>query len=155
MALFPKIQSPCPLKSNLSAHMDGDQCRHCNQRVHDLSSMTDQERNVFLANCGEEVCVSYRLPAALALGGALIASSLVSPPAHAEEQALGVDLKAGSNWLAQQAAENIVECDTVQMVIVGGIKKMSEADYIDSDIDFDSEADLAMQAIAVVYEDET
>ena len=33
MAIFPKIQSPCPYKGNLSDIMDGDLCRLCKRQV--------------------------------------------------------------------------------------------------------------------------
>ena len=78
MALFPKIQSPCPYKSNLSAVMDGDFCRECKRHVTDLTAMADGERVAFLDACVEEkVCVTYRLPAfaAAAVMGATLAAA--------------------------------------------------------------------------------
>ena len=36
MAVFPKVQSPCPYKGQLSEIMDGDTCRLCNRQVFDL-----------------------------------------------------------------------------------------------------------------------
>jgi len=62
MALFPKIQSPCPYKGDLSAIMDGDVCRLCERQVFDLTHMTDGERLAFMKGCTGEVCVSYRMP---------------------------------------------------------------------------------------------
>jgi hypothetical protein len=62
MAIFPKIQSPCPYKGDLSAIMDGDVCRLCERQVLDLTHMTNGERVAFMKGCTGEVCVSYRMP---------------------------------------------------------------------------------------------
>ena len=78
MALFPKIQSPCPYKTNLSAVMDGDFCRMCKREVTDLTALSDDERIAFFTSCGDEkVCVSYRVPmfAAAAVGASLMATA--------------------------------------------------------------------------------
>lgn len=63
MAIFPKIQSPCPYKGALADIMDGDVCRLCKREVFDLTEMSDAGRVAFLADCTtDQVCVSYRVP---------------------------------------------------------------------------------------------
>lgn len=77
MALFPKIQSPCPYKGRLSDILDGDVCRLCKREVFDLTAMSDGARVAFLENCGGEVCVTYRLSPTLA--AAAFAAALIAP----------------------------------------------------------------------------
>ena len=79
MPIFPRIQSPCPYKSNLAAVMDGDLCRTCNRNVFDLTAMDDGERLAFLAGCEEEVCVSYRIPVRAAFTAAALAAADFGP----------------------------------------------------------------------------
>jgi hypothetical protein len=84
MAVFPRIQSPCPYKANLAAVMDGDFCRMCKRSVVDLTDMDDAGRIAFLQACGEtEVCVSYRLPVRAALAAALVVATSAIPVAVA------------------------------------------------------------------------
>jgi predicted Fe-S protein YdhL (DUF1289 family) len=106
MALFPKIQSPCPYKANLSAVMDGDFCRMCKREVTDLTAMSDGERVAFLDACTGEVCVSYRVPV---LAAAAVAA-----------------LSAGFAMAAPAAADDM----TVQEVIVGGIRAPQKVEYV-------------------------
>lgn len=85
MPMFPKIQSPCPYKSEVAAALDGEYCRICKRSVFDLSAMTDGERVAFLAGCEEEVCVSYRVPLRPAIAAAALAAAAMSVPAAAQE----------------------------------------------------------------------
>ena len=84
MALFPRIQSPCPYKANLAAVMDGDFCRMCKREVTDLTAMSDGERVAFFGACkGDKVCVTYTLPvlaaaATLAMASAASAADMVT-----------------------------------------------------------------------------
>ncbi len=84
MALYPKIQGPCPYKNQLSAVMDGDMCRLCKRQVFDLTDMSDTQRVAFFKECSGEVCVSYRIRPALA--AAAIAALAVSAPVSAVAQ---------------------------------------------------------------------
>ncbi|HYE46676.1 MAG TPA: hypothetical protein VEA44_12990 [Caulobacter sp.] len=129
MAIFPKIQSPCPLKANLARYMDGDTCRMCKRQVHDLSAMSDGQRLAFMQGCAEEVCVSYRLPAKLAAAAAMASLALATPLA---------------------AAAQDVEPDEVEMqdLIVGGIKDLKKVEYIED------QADAAIPELPIVYENE-
>ncbi|CUS44904.1 MAG: hypothetical protein V4610_07135 [Pseudomonadota bacterium] len=86
MAIFPKIQSPCPHKSNLAAVMDGDMCRMCKRQVFDLTDMRDEERVAFMQACVGEVCVSYRLQLRPALAAAALAAASVAMPMAAAAQ---------------------------------------------------------------------
>jgi hypothetical protein len=83
MAIFPKIQSPCPYKGNLSAIMDGAVCRLCERQVFDLSAMSDGDRVAFMKGCAGEVCVSYRLLLRPALAAAAIAAAAIAVPTAA------------------------------------------------------------------------
>ncbi len=109
MALYPRIQSPCPYKNNLSAVMDGDFCRMCKRHVVDLSPMSDIQRVAVLKGCSGEVCVSYSIPARLA--AAAIAMAAVTAPVAA----------------AAQCVNEIVE------VVVGGIKDPSHTQFVKDD----------------------
>ncbi len=65
MALYPKIQSPCPYKNNLSAIMRaGDALLHVQASVFDLSGMSDNERVALITGCKDEICVSYKFQCA-------------------------------------------------------------------------------------------
>jgi hypothetical protein len=94
VALFPRIQSPCPVQGNLAAFMDGDMCRLCKRQVFDLSDVDDAGRVAFFANCKtEQVCISYKIPARLA-AAALAASVVALPAAARTEQAPASDTVA-------------------------------------------------------------
>ncbi len=86
VAIFPKIQSPCPYKSQLAAVMDGDMCRMCKRQVFDLTDMDDDGRVAFMAGCTDEVCVSYRIPFRPAIAAAVMAVSTMAPMAAAAEE---------------------------------------------------------------------
>lgn len=126
MATFPKVQSPCPYKGDLSAIMEGDTCRLCQRRVFDLSAMSDAERTAFMSGCAEEVCVSYRFPVRTALAAAMTGLALGAP-------------------MAAAAQDLAVEED---VIIVGGIKDPANVEYVSDD------ADGAASELPVVYEDE-
>lgn len=127
MAIFPKVQSPCPYKSNLAAVMDGDLCRMCQRQVVDLSPMTDAQRLAFMAGCEQEVCVSYRLPVRIAAAAAVAAMAVAAPMA---------------------ATAQDVEEPYIEDLIVGGIKDLKNVQYIED------KADKAMAELPVIYEDE-
>ena len=144
MPIFPKIQSPCPYKSDVAAAMDGEMCRICQRQVFDLSAMTDGERVAFIAGCEDDVCVSYRVPLRPALAAAALAAAAMSVPAAAQEvpataveagspgEALPVDGAAypGEDWAGD----------------IGGIKDPKAVEMI--------EIDTSLPELPVVYEDE-
>src|SRR5262245_16819213 len=125
MALFPRIESPCPYKNQLSAVMEGDFCRMCKRHVVDLTEMSDERRLEFLRGCEAEVCVSYRLPVRAAVAAALAAASVAAPVAAA-------------------ACEDAVPIE----VVVGGLRRPAEAEMVRVTVD----AAKAPQ-LPVVYED--
>ncbi|HEX2592973.1 MAG TPA: hypothetical protein VHL34_15850 [Rhizomicrobium sp.] len=123
MALFPKIQSPCPYKGDLAAIMDGDVCRLCKRQVFDLTAMSDGERVDFFDACsGEEVCVSYRLPT---IAAAVLAVAAVTAP------------------MAAAACEST---DTVE-IVMGGVKDTKNVQFVET------RADRALPMLPVVYDD--
>lgn len=86
MALFPKIESRCPYKGDISSVMDGDVCRLCKREVFDLTAMSDGERVAFMKGCSGEVCVSYRMPAIAAMALAAAAVALPTAAAAADQE---------------------------------------------------------------------
>lgn len=149
MAIFPKIQSPCPYKSDLAAVMEGDFCRMCERNVFDLSGWSDGERIAFLAGCAEEVCVSYRLPVRSMLAAAAIAAATALPSAAAAQEGVGdVSLMPAMALAARDVAETHAASMQEWDIIVGGIKDPANAEFVDH------EADAALAALPVVYEDE-
>src|SRR5215471_12781011 len=123
MALFPKIQSPCPYLDRLSSIMDGDVCRVCKREVFDLTGMSDGERVAFMKGCAGEVCVSYKIPARWA--AAALAVAAVSTP------------------VAATACGDITEV----VVTAGGIKDPANASYVHVP------DDKSAPNLPVVYED--
>lgn len=118
MPLFPKVQSPCPYKSDLSAVMDGDFCRMCERDVVDITAWTDSERKAFLAGCRNEVCVSYRLP----LRAAAMAAAFVAAPA----------LAAAQEPAPPAPVEAVAPADDLSgdLIIVGGIKDPAAVELV-------------------------
>ena len=124
MAMFPKIDSPCPYKSMLASVMDGDMCRMCKRQVFDLTEMRDEDRVAFMAGCtADEVCVSYRIPLRPALAAAAMAVSVLAPMAAAAQEQ---------------------EMD----IIVGGVRAPAHATFVPIAVNH------AAPALPVVYEDE-
>ena len=125
MAVFPKIQSPCPYRGDLAAVMDGDFCRACSRQVFDLTAWDDGERRAFLAGCAEEVCVSYRLPLRPAIAAAALAVAAIASPAAAQTE----------------------DEEVLEMIIVGGIKDPAAVQYVELP------SDAALPDLPVVYEE--
>lgn len=126
MAVFPRIQGPCPYKDDLSAVMDGDTCRVCRRPVVDLNGMTDAGRRAFMAGCEGEVCVTYRLPVAAAVAAALAATAIAMPaPAAAED----------------------VGTEIAELVITGAITDTANVEFVETT------EDAAIPELPVVYEE--
>ena len=86
MPVFPKIQSICPLKAaQFASAMDGDICRACDTKVHDLNAMTDEERIAFIKSRTGPVCVSYNPHVRAAVTAAAIAAAAALPLAAAAQ----------------------------------------------------------------------
>lgn len=129
MALFPKIQSPCPYKGDLSAVMDGDFCRACKRDVVDLTAWSDAQRMSFLASCETELCVSYRLPARGALVAAALAAAVAALPAAAQ------DVPVPDGAYEEEA-----------VIIVGGITDPKNTEFVEET------SDAAIPEMPVIYE---
>lgn len=127
MAIFPKVQSPCPYKANLASILEGDMCGMCKRQVVDLSPMTDAGRMAFMAGCKDEVCVSYKLPIGPALAAAMALATAATPMAAA----------------AQEAGNGMI----MEEIIVGGIKDVSKIEYIED------ASDKAIPEMPVIYDD--
>jgi predicted Fe-S protein YdhL (DUF1289 family) len=140
MPIFPKIQSPCPYKSDLAAVMDGDMCRICRRNVFDLTAMEDGERLAFLAGCEEEVCVSYRIPARAMVAAAALAAAAAPAPAAAQEPTVAP--------IEAAVESEAVPYDETQMIVVGGIKDPKKVELVDLD------SDKSVPELPIVYEDE-
>lgn len=91
MSIFPKIQGPCPYKSELSKYMEGDLCRMCDRRVVDLNPLSDAERMALVTGCKDKICVSYTLrPAAVAV----LAVAAIGVPMSVAAQDFAVEEEA-------------------------------------------------------------
>lgn len=134
MARFPKIDSPCPYKSQLSAVLDGDFCRMCEREVFDLSGWSDGERAAFLSGCETEVCVRYTLPIRPAIAAAALAVAAIAAPAHAQDT-------------ASASAALSVPDEELDQVIVGGIKDPKNARLVEDP------ADAALPQLPVVFDE--
>lgn len=122
MAMYPKIQSPCPYLDRRTEMFDGDVCRMCLRQVFDLTAMADAERAAFLAGCEGEVCVSYKAPLRIALA-AMAASAAVAMPMAA------------------------AACDDTELTIVmGGIRDPAHTEYVQD------AGDAAIPVLPIVYE---
>ncbi|MGH6873205.1 MAG: hypothetical protein ACREHE_17045 [Rhizomicrobium sp.] len=124
MALFPKVQSPCPYKDRLASIMEGDVCRMCKRQVFDLTGMSDGERVAFMQGCTGEVCVTYRMAVRPAIAAAALAVAAIAVPGVA------------------------AACDTsdVEVVVTGGIKDLKNVQYTQDP------ADAAIPKLPVIYE---
>ena len=137
MSLFPRIQSPCPYKGKLSDIMDGDICRLCHREVHDITELSSAARQALVAGCSDEICVSYRLPVKSALAAMALGASMAAP-AHAQ-----VDELLATNLAEPESGEYCYE-----EIIVGGLKKPGEVEWLTADLDTD------LPEMPVVYDDE-
>ena len=138
MSRFPRIDSPCPYKSQAASFMDGDMCRLCQRQVFDLSAMGEDDRIAFLRGCGEEICVSYRLPVRPAIAAAALAAAAFALPAAAQEAPAPV---------AAEALQDYGPFD--EGMEIGGIKDPANTALVANP------ADPALPDVPIIYEDET
>lgn len=142
MGKFPRIDSPCPYRANLSAILDGDHCRLCDRQVFDLTAMTDGERGAFLASCEGEVCVTYAIPVRPAIAAAALAAAALAFPGAAMAQ----DVPSAPTETATPAP---VDSDDAIIVTGGGIRDPKHAKLVDNPLDE------TLPALPIVYEDDT
>ncbi len=144
MAIFPKVQSPCPVKNSLAEYMDGDICRLCERQVFDLNAMSDAERQAFMASCTGEVCVSYKIPLRGMAAALALSAAAVSMPAAAQDALVELDGNAAEH---QNLEKCLDEHEIIEWVTVGGIKDTTDVEYIDT------EEDLETPELPVTYEE--
>jgi hypothetical protein len=125
MAIYPKIQSPCPYKGEISSIMDGDICRLCKRQVFDLTDLSDDARVAFMKGCSGEVCVSYRVPFRPVLMATAIAAATIGVPT---------------------VAAACTDATTEMVVTVGGINDPANVEYVKDT------SDSAVPELPVIYE---
>ena len=140
MPLFPKIQSPCPYKSQLASVMDGDFCRMCERQVFDLTALDEGGRRAFLAGCEEEVCVSYRLPMRGAIAAAALAAAALPAAAAAAQEPVPASVEVEDEVGTEDLSWGVI--------IVGGIKDPANAQFVAL------AEDASVPELPAVYEDE-
>ncbi len=153
--MYPRIDSPCPLKTIQLPEQGNFNCALCKREVHDLSAMNEHQRSVFLQQCSGEICVSYKIKANLRqLGkGALAGMFMVS----ASGLAVSVAADPASGELLQKPQVSEVTADDIgalpddmnDMVLVGGIH-IQEKSAEENDVPLDESRTL--QLIPVVEE---
>lgn len=137
--MFPPITSPCPLQSIQFPESGNFNCSTCKREVHDLSSMTMNERDAFLRSCSGKVCVSYKVKRGVkqlqrsAIAGLFLVS------------ATGLALPA-----AAQVGDALVE--DLDEIFVGGITLPPHIEQAE-DAKQQSDEDKKLQLIPVVEED--
>lgn len=91
MALFPKIDQPCPLGVDEQKRIAG-YCGRCSKTVHALDAMSDAERVALLQSARDSLCVSYRTRRTPGVGlSAALALSMAAPAFGAEVSLLAID----------------------------------------------------------------
>lgn len=131
MAVFPKIQSPCPYKGDLADIVEGDVCKLCQHKVHDITDMSDAERIDLVSNAKTELCVSYKVGARSVLAAMAAGAAVTSMPLAAQDSAsAGAELRGST-----------------QVIIVGGMRKPTKTEWVKD------EEPSKLAELPVVYED--
>lgn len=138
MSLFPRIQSPCPYKGKLSDIMDGDTCRLCHREVHDISDLSVAARQALVADCADELCVSYKVPVKSALAAMALGASMATPAFAQIDEVLAVEGEPASGEY----------CLEDQYIIVGGLKNPGAVEWLTADLDN------SLPDMPVVYDDD-
>jgi hypothetical protein len=135
MPVYPKIETPCPVRDRLSEVLDGDFCRECKERVTDLTGMSDEERIAFMANRTGKVCVMYRRPIKPVLAAAALA-------------AVAMPMAAAAQDAPPPAAEEVVAggAGAEMEIIVGGIGARKDG----SPSEGEDKADAALPDLPVI-----
>ena len=136
MAKFPVVESPCPAGKGIPAGAS-EHCGQCDRSVHNLNRMSDRERREFMGACSGKVCVAYtiRMPIrSRALGlTALAATALASLPVAADTPGgdPAGDPPTGAMSPVPGYQPPLPSCDDYEMVIVGGVDKGDQAEWVD------------------------
>jgi predicted Fe-S protein YdhL (DUF1289 family) len=143
--MFPRIDSPCPLKSLQLPEHGNFNCAACKREVHDLNAMNIAERQEFLSQCSDKVCVSYKVKASLkSLKHSAVAGLFM---VSATGLALPVAAQVGNNL--DESVED--------MILVGGIKAPKNSKHSDKkDTDAAKQVNIedTIKLIPVVEEDD-
>ena len=137
MPTFPRIDRPCPL-ARADQELLGQDCSHCGKTVHALDAMDATQRQALMRNASGPVCVSYRLPihmgAALALS---LAGSVQAAPQDVPTAApVDAPTSAPFEVPAPAAQTQVTPVDVLSgldQIMVGGVSKPGEAEWIDDD----------------------
>ena len=150
--MYPRIDSPCPLKTIQFPEQGNFSCSVCSREVHDLSAMSERQRYAFLRQCSGEVCVSYKVKAGLQdfkkglLAGAFVVSAsglavaVAADPANTEI----VQKPQASEIIAEDIG--VLPDEMSEIVLVGGVH------VPDADEDESLDEKRTLQLIHVVEE---
>jgi hypothetical protein len=152
MALFPKIDQPCPLGIDEQKRIAG-YCGRCSKTVHALDAMSDAERVALVGSARGSVCVSYRTRRTPGVGfGAAFALAVASPVFATDVLPVAVDRAAEQRSVddvaspftgAQPSGPKCKDKDDVQerasegaqklefIISMGGVSRPEDADWID------------------------
>jgi hypothetical protein len=139
MALFPKIDQPCPLGIDEQKRIDG-YCGRCNKAVHSLTAMSESDRLAFLGNATGPVCVSYRVnvrrSVGAGLGAAALALSMAGPlyatdaPQILQSATGGHAVDAAQTSADAPATPPVVE-ENHEVILAGGVSNPADAEFVD------------------------
>jgi hypothetical protein len=124
--------------------MDGEVCRVCRRKVHDLGAMSETQRVTFLDACSDEICVKYTLPLPRKVAALALSAAVIALPVAAEEQTTTTE----ADKARPEAVYNGVDEAEEVFIIIGGIKVRSKREYVDA------AEDEATPELPVVYEEE-
>jgi hypothetical protein len=141
MAVFPKIDRPCPLGIDEQKRIDG-YCGRCDKVVHALNGMSGDERVSLLRSAKGPLCVSYRLPARRVAGaglGAALALSIVMPAFAKEPTLLGTFGSPPSDPAGEPQFTPAVNSPSTSgdsekiefITVTGGVSNPSDANFVD------------------------
>lgn len=135
MARVPVVESPCPIAGKALPQGATEHCTLCDRSVHNLDLMTERQRVDFLRSCSGKVCVAYtvRIPAnglrkRVGAAAAMAAAALASLPVAAQDP-----LVEGRSGLSDP--NDLPACEDYSEIIVGGISKGDQAEWVDDQKD--------------------
>lgn len=136
MHLFPRIDSPCPLRWKILPSAERNFCTLCERKVYNLDRMNIEQRKAFLATRSEATCVAYsvprrqsRAPIAAGLG---LAAALSLGPAMAGEAPTGMPSVQQVNAVPAEAKAGYEAAQTLSMdeeILVGSVRDPRDAEW--------------------------
>lgn len=138
MTWFPAITRPCPIADRLDTVLNGNDCGHCGQTVHDLDGTTEAMRRRLMATAPGELCVRYSRPiakailATAALGGGTLVHAQPGTPTDmtlASQAATETHASSITSVIVQQVGDNAEDME----IIVGGARRIPRGyEYVES-----------------------